>query len=87
METEFNRVLVMVLRNDAGLSQGQLAKMCGVTTGYICNIERGQREPSIRVIQKLAKAFRIPMYRFFIESDSPERQGSHGMPTPGGVGE
>jgi transcriptional regulator with XRE-family HTH domain len=45
-------------RAKAGLSQEQLAFKTGLDRTYISGIERGRRNPSLKNIGKLARAFR-----------------------------
>ncbi len=47
------------LRTDADLSQEKLGEMAGLDRTYISGIERGIRNPSLRNIEKLAKAFKV----------------------------
>lgn len=48
------------LREEAGLTQDQLARKAGVTEAYISMIEAGKRQwPSVPVLRRLAKAFGI----------------------------
>jgi transcriptional regulator with XRE-family HTH domain len=47
------------LRHDAELSQERLGEMTGLDRTYISGIERGVRNPSIRNIEKLAKALKV----------------------------
>ncbi|BDG27217.1 MULTISPECIES: helix-turn-helix domain-containing protein [Thermus] len=54
------RQLLRTLREERGLSQGALAKKIGVTQGYIHQLERGIRRPSIRVLLRLAQALDVP---------------------------
>ena len=42
------------LRKQAGLTQGELSKKCGVPQADICKIEKGQFNPSIKLLQKVA---------------------------------
>lgn len=49
------------LRHDAGLSQEKLGEITGLDRTYISGIERGVRNPSIRNIEKLAKALKARM--------------------------
>lgn len=43
-------------RERAGLSQSELASRVGVTQGFISHIELGIREPTLKLIRKLAEA-------------------------------
>lgn len=42
------------LRRQAGLTQVELSKKCGVPQADICKIEKGQFNPSISLLQKIA---------------------------------
>ncbi|MBV9843094.1 MAG: helix-turn-helix transcriptional regulator [Sphingomonadaceae bacterium] len=43
------------LRNEKGWSQEQFADEAGVHRTYVSDIERGARNPTITVVEKLAK--------------------------------
>ena len=45
------------LRESHGLTLTELAYLIGVTPSYISKLERGTRNPSLRVLQKLADLF------------------------------
>lgn len=47
-------------RTDKGLSQEALAELVGCKRWMINRIERGQRQPSVRLTAKLAAATGIP---------------------------
>lgn len=47
------------LRLNAGLSQAELAKMMGTQQPAIARLEKGQTEPQLSTIQKLAEAFGV----------------------------
>ena len=49
------------IRLKQGLSQGDVAKRMNVHRSYISSIERGVRNPSLKVIQRIAKALEVPM--------------------------
>ena len=46
-------------RTQAGLSQERLGEITGLDRTYISGIERGVRNPSLKNIDKLAKALKI----------------------------
>lgn len=47
------------VRTEAGLSQERLGEITGLDRTYISGIERGVRNPSLRNIEKLAKALKV----------------------------
>ena len=47
-------------RTDMGISQEKLGEMTGLDKTYISGIERGVRNPSLKNIDKLAKALDVP---------------------------
>jgi len=51
--------LVRQHRKDAGLTQEKLSELTGLDRTYISGIERGLRNPSIRNIDRIAKALRV----------------------------
>ena len=46
-------------RQDLGLTQEQLAEICGFSTNFIARMETGRNTPSFSGLTKLAKALRI----------------------------
>ncbi len=44
-----------IFREKAGLSQGELAKLVYVSSGYICLLEQDLRQPSLMLALALAK--------------------------------
>lgn len=54
------------LRKRAGLTQTELSSICGVPQSDICKIERGQFNPSIQLLQKVAKGMGKDIYISFI---------------------
>lgn len=53
------------LRLKAGLSQEVLANLAGLDRTYIPSIEKGERNVSISVAEKLARAFGVPIKELF----------------------
>ena len=49
------------IRNERGLSQEELALLCGVDRTYIGRIERLERNPSLEVLQKIADGIGISL--------------------------
>lgn len=52
-------------REELGISQGELAKKCGIAQSTLCDIEQGRSNPSISVAVKLANALDIKDIKFF----------------------
>lgn len=43
-------------RCEIGMNQEELARKAGISTGYLCHLEKGSRiNPSIQVMEKIAK--------------------------------
>jgi transcriptional regulator with XRE-family HTH domain len=53
-------------RKEAGLSQEKLALLADIDRTYVHSIEKGDRNISIGIIQKLAQALEIEIADFFI---------------------
>ena len=51
---------VRATRLNKGLSQGEVARRLKLHRSYISGIERGVRNPSLGVVEKIAKALEIP---------------------------
>jgi transcriptional regulator with XRE-family HTH domain len=49
------------LRSQKGLSQEQFAFDAGIHRTYISDLERGTRNPTITVVEKLAKSLDVPI--------------------------
>ena len=50
-------------RKEHGLSQEGLAFECGVHRTYVSGVERGIRNPTVRVLEKIAKALGVASSR------------------------
>ena len=48
-------------RREAGLSQTELAKRCGLTRGSIANIESGRQRPTLHTLSDIAGALEVDM--------------------------
>ncbi|AOZ92284.1 helix-turn-helix domain-containing protein [Paenibacillus crassostreae] len=68
---------IRILRQKSGLSQEQLALLSNMNTSYIGQIERGEKNPTIRTLEKIAAALKINITDLFTlsspstKSDSP----------------
>lgn len=56
---------IKVLRLEKNISQEELAHIAGIDRTYISDIEKGQRNVSLLIIQKLAKALDKEIFELF----------------------
>lgn len=56
-------------RLDAGFSQEGLALACGLHRTYVSGVERGIRNPTVTVLEKLAQPLGVPSSRLLAERD------------------
>jgi transcriptional regulator with XRE-family HTH domain len=61
---------VKIFRKERGLSQEGLAFECGLHRTYVSGVERGIRNPTVVVLEKIAEALNIPAGRLL---DEPTR--------------
>ena len=60
-------------RNEAGLTQAQLAEKCGVGTNHIGKMEIASKDPSLSMLEKLSYALDIDVFELFIDRDKIEK--------------
>ncbi|MCL2854874.1 MAG: helix-turn-helix transcriptional regulator [Defluviitaleaceae bacterium] len=65
------RVWLEKLRERKGISQASLAEITGITQQQYSLIENGQRGPSPKSAQKIAKTLGFD-WKLFFEDESPE---------------
>lgn len=56
------------LREDAGLSQEELAHRSSIHVTYLSGLENGKRNPSLLVLNRLATALDVQMVSLFSDS-------------------
>ncbi len=56
---------VKKLRLEAGLSQEYFAEKLGIHRTYVSFIERGERNPSLKMIFKISRALKIKLPNLF----------------------
>ena len=59
------------LREQKGLSQGDVEKRTGLLRCYISRVENGHTVPALETLEKMARAMEIPLYRIFYEGEKP----------------
>jgi transcriptional regulator with XRE-family HTH domain len=62
---------VRVLRDRRGWSQEQLAQACGLHRTYVGGIERGERNPSLINIGRIANALGVGVAELFLTPGDP----------------
>jgi transcriptional regulator with XRE-family HTH domain len=61
------------LREEKQLSQGDVEKRTGLLRCYISRVENGHTVPAIETLEKMARAFEIPMYQLFYDGEEPPK--------------
>ncbi|AEI94784.1 helix-turn-helix domain-containing protein [Roseobacter litoralis] len=57
-------------RKQAGFSQEGLALECGLHRTYVSGVERGVRNPTVVVLERIAEALKVPAARLLDDSES-----------------
>lgn len=65
---------IRMRRLEADLSQERLAEMCDMDQTYLSQIERNRRQPSIKVLRKIAKALDLKLSDIFLDAEERERE-------------
>jgi transcriptional regulator with XRE-family HTH domain len=60
---------IRIFRQKSGLSQEQLALQSGMNTSYIGQIERGEKNPTIRTLEKIATTLGISFIDLISSTD------------------
>ncbi len=61
------------LREAKNLSQGDIEKRTGLLRCYISRVENGHTVPAIETLEKMARAFEVPMYQLFYDGEEPPK--------------
>lgn len=59
------------LRSERGLSQEQLALKAEITTAYLGMLERGEKNPTVVIVEKICFALGVSLVEFFSDSFKP----------------
>lgn len=63
------RKWLMVIRKQKGLSQKATAEAIKITQPSYCNIENGERRPSVETAKKIGNLLGFPWTRFFEDEE------------------
>ena len=61
------------LREQNGLSQGDIERTSGLLRAYISRVEHGHAVPSLETLEKFAAALDVPLYKLFYTGEDPPR--------------
>ena len=65
-------------REQQGITKIALARLTGLSAGYICHLEKGDRKnPSIRTMEKIAKKLHKTVAEIFFEGDIDNGKKKH----------
>lgn len=59
------------LREQKGLSQGDIERVSGLLRCYISRVEHGHTVPSLETLERFAAALDVPLYKLFYTGDEP----------------
>ncbi len=54
------------VRKELGLTQSHLAENAGISTGYMCDIERARRWPSADILARLSAALKLDPFQLLL---------------------
>jgi len=60
------------LRNQKGFSQEQLALSANITTTYLGMLERNQKNPTIKIIERICVSLNVSLWDFFSNATPAE---------------
>ena len=62
---DFTKRRIIAIRKDSGLSQQTLAERAGLSVDSVGKLERGEQLVSLKTLNKLCQALKIPLPAFF----------------------
>src|SRR6266700_78543 len=65
------------LREQRGLSQGDIEQSAGLLRCYISRVENGRTVPSLETLERFAAALDVPLYEIFYNLDQSPAPGSN----------
>ncbi|MHC1760562.1 MAG: helix-turn-helix domain-containing protein [Negativicutes bacterium] len=63
------------LRIDSKLSQAELAERSGISQGYLSSLERGEKQPTLPILKRLAEALGISTAALIDDDNKPRKAG------------
>lgn len=63
---------IKTIRAAKGISQKELNKKLELDSSYLSRIEKGERIPSVELLETIAKKLQIPLYLFMLLSSDKE---------------
>ena len=51
----------------------EVAEKMGVTSAYLCEIEKGKKKPSLNILQKIASEYNVPLSQILFFDEKIER--------------
>lgn len=71
METEFRYgKKLREIRRERGLSQEEVALSANITTSYYGQLERGQANPSVALLEKICRVLSVPLSDIFSDGSA-----------------
>lgn len=67
---------IRLLRENSGISQENLAERADLDRTYVSGVERGVRNPTLRIIEKLANALGVSNAKLFEEAARIQKKSS-----------
>jgi transcriptional regulator with XRE-family HTH domain len=61
------------IRESKSFSQGDVEKRTGLLRCYVSRVENGHTIPAVETLEKLARAYEVPLYRLFYEGEEPPK--------------
>jgi transcriptional regulator with XRE-family HTH domain len=61
--------IIKKCRKNKSFSQERLALLSNIDRTYICDVEKGERNISVDVLEKLANALEIPISELFAQAE------------------
>ncbi|MEP0520586.1 MAG: XRE family transcriptional regulator [Hyphomicrobiales bacterium] len=65
---------IRALRKHRNLTLANLADALGRSIGWLSQVERGQNDPSVQDLRKIAQFFEVPISFFFRNNDAPQSE-------------